>query len=425
MAMYVPLASSAKKGEEISGIHGYDEEYAQESDHRSVVKEARALYPVWMEGLKVWLLFAPILIIMLAVIYADFGYNSWWLVTGYMIMPFISTFIRRKTSNLILFILMSAVMALWVLVMPELLLKILGGGFCFLLMVYGIVRKNGKNERPLTVVYMVFVLAILTMTDLVILSKEFSEYQAAVLLQGLIYTGLFLFLQHRTALVDSLAEIDRKANHSARQMARFNSVLYWVFFVLIGLLFFVLYEIRLGNLLSLLANYVLLGGRRLVRLIFSIQPTEKALEQEADIIQRTNVDIMDLLGGKTAAFWVVTQRILVVLTIAGGIVLAIWLMYQMYKRFGHREVYRETDLEVSREFYSSRLGRPLKKERKTEPEEPVRRKYYHLVKDEMGEKVQTSDTPTVVADKIPEVKNILIDYEQVRYGNQETTKRTS
>ena len=185
------------------------------------------------------------------------------------------------------------------------------------------------------------------------------------------------------------------------------------------MLFFVLYEIRLGNLLSLLANYVLLGGRRLVRLIFSIQPTEKALEQEAGIIQRTNADIMDFLGGKTAAFWVVTQRILVVVTIAGGIVLTIWLMYQMYKRFGHREVYRETDLEVSREFYSSGLSGLAKKERIMEPEEPVRRKYYHLVKDEMGEKVQPSDTPTVVADKVPVVKNILTEYEQVRYGEQE------
>ena len=408
-----------EQAESISGFKGYKERYAQELDQHTAVKEAQALYPVWMEGLKVWLLFAPILIIMLAVIYADFGYNGWWLVTGYMIMPFISTFIRRKTSNLILFILMSAVMALWVLVMPELLLRILGGGFCFLLMVYGIVRKNGKNERPLTLVYMIFVLAILTITDLVILSKELAEYQAAVLLQGLIYTGLFLFLQHRTALVDSLAEIDRKANRSARQMARFNSLLYWVFFVFIGLLFFVLYEIRLGNLLSLLANYVLLGGRRLVRLIFSIQPTEKALEQEADIIQKTNVDIIDLLGGQTAAFWVVTQRILVILTIVGGIVLAVWLMYQMYKRFGHREVYRETDLEVSREFYSSGLSRLAKKERRTKPEEPVRRKYYHLVKDEMGEKVQPSDTPTVVADKVPAVNEILTDYEQVRYGNRE------
>ena len=412
---------SQEQAEKISGFKGYKEHYAQELDQHSTVKDVQALYPVWMEGLKVWLLFAPILIIMLAVIYADFGYRSWWLAAGYIVMPFISTFVRRTSSNLFLFILTSAVMALWVLLMPEVLLVILGGGFCFLLMVYGIARKNGRGEQPLTVVYLVFVLMILTVTDLVILSKELSEYQTAVLIQGLVYTGLFLFLQHRTSIVDSLAEIDRKANRSARQMARFNSLLYLVFFVLISLLFFVLYEIRLGNLLSLLANYVLLGGRRLVRLIFSIQPTEKAMEQELVIIQRTNADLIDLLGGGlSAAFWVVTQRILVVLTIVGGILLALWLMVQLYKRFGHREVYRETDLEVSREFYSGSLGLSRRKKKTAEPEEPVRRKYYHLVKDEMGEKVHPSDTPAAVADKVPAVGEILTDYEQVRYGNYDS-----
>jgi hypothetical protein len=355
---------------------------------------------------------------MLAVIYADFGYRSWWLAAGFIVMPFISTFVRRRTANIVLFILTSILMAGWILLMPEFLLKGLGLLFCFLLMVYGMVRKNGRMERPLTMVYLVFVLVFLTVINMVMISREMAHYQPFVLLQGLVYTGMFLFLQHRTALVDSLAEIDRKANHSARQMARFNSFLFWVFFLLIGVAFYLLYELRLENLLSLLVNYLLLGGRKLVRLIFSIQPTAEALEQEEDIMQRTNADIIDLLGGRTAAFWVITQRILVVLTIAGGIVAAGWLMYQIYKRFGHREVYREQDLEISREFFTSGLEKPRRQAKITLPEEQVRKQYFHLVKDEMGEKVLPSDTPSAVAEKVSEVKTILEAYEQVRYGGR-------
>ena len=223
------------------------------------------------------------------------------------VMPFLSTLIRRKTSNLFVFIISSLVMALWVLLMPGLLLKILGGGFALLLMVYGIVRKNSRIERPLTLTYLIFVLVFITVTDLVMLSNDLTEYQAAVLLEGLVYTGSFLFLQHRIALIDSLTTIDKRSNRSIKQMTRFNSVLYLGFFVLISLAFLGLYEIRLGNLLSLLANYVLLGGRRLVRMIFSIEATEKAMMQEQVLIRRTNADIVDFLGGHTAAFWVIAS----------------------------------------------------------------------------------------------------------------------
>lgn len=405
-----------KTTEKVRGVHGFQETYAEELDHRTPIQEVQALYPVWMEGLKVWLLFAPILIIMLAVIYAEYGYSRWWIMTGYFVMPFLSTLIRRKTSNLFLFIISSLVMALWVLLMPGLLLKILGGGFALLLMAYGIVRKNSRIERPLTLTYLIFVLVFITVTDLVMLSKDFTEYQAAVLLEGLVYTGSFLFLQHRIALIDSLTTIDKRSNRSIKQMTRFNSVLYLGFFVLISLAFLGLYEIRLGNLLSLLANYVLLGGRRLVRMIFSIEATEKAMMQEQDLIRRTNADIVDFLGGHTAAFWVIAQRILVIVVIIGAIVLAVYLMVHIYQRFGHKVVYHEKDLEVSREFYTSRTGRQKRRGRIQEPEEPVRKRYYYLVKKEMGETVLPSDTPTDVAGKVPAVSEILSEYETVRYG---------
>ena len=96
--------------------------YNYVSDGRLGDKEyyKKPKYPVVIEALKVFLLVSGIVPIMLYAGYelADGTYAHAWYAIGYLLMPWLSTYVRRCIPSVILYFVLHLVMGAWVLLSP-------------------------------------------------------------------------------------------------------------------------------------------------------------------------------------------------------------------------------------------------------------------------------------------------------------------
>ena len=100
-------------------------------------------YPVIIEALKVFLMLVGIVPIMLYAGYDLAGrtYEYSWFAIGFMLMPWISTYVRRCISSIFAYILVHLILGSWLLLSPHLILTCFGVIFWIILTVYGIVRQ--------------------------------------------------------------------------------------------------------------------------------------------------------------------------------------------------------------------------------------------------------------------------------------------
>ena len=184
----------------------------------------RALYPIRIESIKGVLLFGPFIWLAMSILHSEGSGNSWWQLSGFVLIPVFSTIIRRKTNNLRGFLLGSLLLFPYVF-----LLRIEGLVFVYLteailLILYGYFRIKRAEERPLGYLYLGFSLGISA-----ILSMIQRDMSTLYLMGSMLYLTLFLFYQHRTSLYDALFDRDSSEMIGGKRNVRINLRIFILF----------------------------------------------------------------------------------------------------------------------------------------------------------------------------------------------------
>lgn len=382
------------------------------------------LYSVSLECMKVWLLFAAFGVLPIYAAYVQAGgFSTIYYPLILLLMPILSTFIRRKIRSLALYLVLHIAMGALVLAAPDNVSKAIAVVFLLLLTVYGIVRQVSKEpEKELTFFSLVALVVSMLIVYIFASAMGKMEYETPLMIQGFIYTIIYLYYDHQVAVTDALKKMDKQGTMSTRNVVAFNRNVFGAYLLMVILLLIGAYAAGLGRFLSSM-------GRNLMRLIRAIVGAlSKGQESEirvddpiGELLEDTAMEDMPLPQAETAQFWVFLQHVLevaFVLFITFGIVL---LLIRLFKSFNQAKVYHAPDYEE----YTSRITKikPDKQQRirwnifDRSPENRIRRAYYKLVKKKMDKDVHRSDTPSEVSEKLPEVREILASYEQVRYGN--------
>lgn len=384
------------------------------------------LYPAWIEALKVFLLFASAAVL---ICYAAYdignGYGYMHFSIGFFLMPVISTLLRRRMPNLILYIIIQALQAAWILLSPDIVLTVLGIVFWISLTVYGGVRMASKEgEREASMAILLLSMSVMLCIYILSISREREGYESILVLQAFIYAVLFMYYQHWIGVHDGLRNIDKEGNFSMRRMLRFNNKMLLGYFGVAAAVFLILYVLGLGDMISLFCQKALLMLRRAVRYFANIEPTEEALEEEAAQEDTISTSYAKLFGRmETGKIWIILEKVLEIVFVLAVIAAIIALIYFLVRRLGQGNRYQEQGYEETKVFYkevakAKRRRRSLKEVFDNSPENRIRRAYYKRVKGQMGKKVHPHETPIEVGEILPDVKELAQQYDEARYAGE-------
>ena len=311
-------------------------------------------YPIWIEALKVFLIFVCFVMMIFYAAYdlssgrmpaelaggrlKDAGRGAYlFFAAGFLLMPVLSTILRRISRNIFIFLLPHVLFFVYIgMFSPHTILSAMGILYVIGLMVYGLARQMSREEEK-ELGFLTLFAAVLVMLILYGLSsyRGFHEYERILLGEGLIFMVLFFFYQHRVSLLTTLGAIDKGSNFSTDQVISFNTKVFFAYIALAVALFGGLYLLGLGDVLSLLGRWLLLLLRRLVRALARVEATPEAIEEEAQEqaqIQQS-AGQMVTAGFRTGAVWVFLQKIVEIVAVIGLILLALWLIYWLIARF--------------------------------------------------------------------------------------------
>jgi hypothetical protein len=385
-------------------------------------------YPIWIETLKVFLMFAPGVMILLYAGYdlAEGTYRYTPFALGFLLMPIFATIIRRSVRNLLFFLIPHILFGVYVYFLsPHIVMTAIGFLYVIILTVYGLVRQMSRQgEREMTMLVIFAAVFIMLVVYGMAIYRGHGEYEMMLLGQGLSFVVLFLFYQHRISLLTTLGAIDKDSNFSTKHVIGFNTRVYFIYISMAVALFIGLYIAGFGDLLRIFGRWLLLMIRKIVRALVKVDPTPETIEKEAQEAQQIQQDIGMVIGQgiETAMIWIILQKILEVVTTIGLIALAIYLIYRFIRRFmsSYQYVgsgYEETRVNLNRTVRDKvREGRLSIFDRS--PENLIRREYWKKVRPEIDKTVLRSDTPEQAGDKLASVQPIVQDYDRVRYGKK-------
>lgn len=402
--------------------------YSEEERMPDIDFYRKPKYPVWIEALKVFLMFC---IGGMVILYAAYdlaeGRQMYILfAVGFLLMPILSTIVRRLSRNLFLFLLPHIAFGAYVLMLsPDIILTALGMLYVILLTVYGLVRQMSRqSEKEMSMIVLFSAIFAMLVIYGISIYRGHGEYEMLLMGQGLVYIVLFLFYQHRMSLLATLGAIEKGSNFSTKHVIGFNTRMYFGYMGLGVLLLVGLYIAGFGDLLSILGRWLLLMIRKIVRALVKVEPTPETIEEEAEEAQQIQQDIGMVIGQgiETAFIWVILQKILEVITVIGLIVGVVYLIYRFIRRFMSSYQYVGTGYEETR----VNLARAGKDKVRTErlsifdrsPENLIRREYWKKIRTVIDKTVLRSDTPQEAGMKYAAVSGIVHDYESVRYGKK-------
>lgn len=399
--------------------------YSEEERLGDIDYYRKPKYPVWIEALKVFLMFSVGVLVILYAAYdlsgGGHGYTPF--AAGFLLMPILATLVRRYSRNIFLFLIPHLFFGAYVLFLsPDIILTALGFVYVIALFLYGMVRQMSQTEEKEMSMIVLFA-AVFIMLGIYGLAvyRGHAEYEKLLLGEGMLFAVLFLFYQHRVSLVTTLGTIDKDSNFSTRHVIGFNTRVFFVYIFMAVALTIGLYLIGLGDLLSLFGRWLLLMIRRIVRALVKVEPTPETIQEEAQEEQQIQQDIGQVIGQgiESGAFWVFLSKVVEILAIIGLIFLALWGIYQLIKRFMSSYRYEGSGYEETR-VYITRAPRE-KRERAAfslfdrSPENRIRREYWRRVRGAIDKTVRRSDTPMEAARKLPPVAEIAEEYQKVRY----------
>ena len=377
----------------------------------------RALYPIRIESIKGVLLFGPVLWLAMSILHSEGSGNSWWQLSGFVLIPVFSTIIRRKTNNLRGFLLGSLLLFPYVF-----LLSIEGLVFVYLmeailLIIYGYFRITRGEERPLGYLYLGFSLGISA-----ILSIAQRDMEISYLIGSLLYLIIFLFYQHRTSLYDALYDRDSRTIIGGERILQINLYIF-ILFLLIFLLFsgsilLLGIPVFLEKWLAAIGLDLLVILRGWFRKLFKIRVHLNMIDEDDELLREREASHMAIeelsqtrLGGIVLRLVLLIGAVIILMAIV--YVIARLIQSLQMKKASSTSDYIEETAYIKPLFITRMLER---KKTEKEPVSEIRKRYRRMVEPKIGLSVTRSDTAGQVAGKMPQVEKIKKKYEEDRYG---------
>lgn len=384
---------------------------------------AHPFYPLYVDLLKAFLLFSMLGFFILYGA-ADAGGGSRYFYAAVMlVMPVLSTYVRRRVRFLGVFLLVSAALIAYaVLGAPSQLLGILGVIDVGITTVYGFYRRLAHTEEH-EAGFGTWLAACAAFLAIYLLAayrgRDWYEIHAVV--QCLLYTGAFLFYEHHTGVLSALNVMEAGSHFSKKRTLRFNTVMFLACLGLFGAAFLVLWVLGLQDLISY-AGKAAAGAfvrflSRFVRQGDSIDETEDLEDVSGGGVTESSGDFT--MTASTSPFWAAAQHVLVAALIVLAVVLVIYLLVRVLRRYHETYGFKEKNFTETKTF-DEEIQAPGRVSRRSvfdrSPENKVRRRYYRLLKKDMGKTVAYSSTPDEIAEKREDIAAIADAYNQARYG---------
>lgn len=408
--------------------------YQEDSDYNRApdLKEfLRPKYPVWVEALKVFLLFlAPCCLLTFAG-YETAGVSGMAFSLPFYAMPWISTWLRRNVSNFFIFLLVHLLFGAWLILPCELPVRALGILYVILVTAYGMVRRLGKQaEREAGFAVMYAALALLFGMAIFMAVQETVSYNGILIIQSLGYVVLFLFYQHRLSIFDALRTMEGNSNFSTKRVTAFNTKMLWSYLSLAGIVFALLYVLGLGRILGDLGAWFMRAVRWLTQYLARDGDPSEEDSLAAVVDPDTDEPAPMLPDAEPWKIWVVLGEILEIAFIIVAAAAIIFGIYYVIKTFLQSRTmrvrrYQEDAFEETKEYYNGNDKTHKKRRRLADlfdnsPEGRIRRAYYRRVKSQIDRKVKRSDTPQEVGVKLADMKDLASQYNEVRYKDNVT-----
>lgn len=385
----------------------------------------RPRYPVWVEALKVSLLFAVPCMLLLYIAYdvggGTYRYYPYCLV--YLAMPALSVAVRRTVKNIFPFLGLFVLFGLYVTVSPNIVITIMAIVLEAMLFLYNMVRQlSHEPEQEAGTITLIGGIVGLVAIYAAAYFRGMEGYNSMILIQGMIFVVLYLFYEHQVNISTTLKAMDKGSNFSTHQVVRFNNGMYAVFALLTVALFVIFYLLGVSDWLIIAGKAIWLLIRRLIALLSrggSSEEQEEVIEEQEQQVQQ---DIQNMLpAGDTGVFWIVLQKIAEVAVIVFLVFLAGYLVVKLIRNFHASDRYQSKEYTEEKSFTMDLKPKKRRSSRLSlldrSPENRIRREYYRKVRKKMDHEVQRSDAPQEVAEKLPEVRDIVQSYEDVRYGS--------
>lgn len=384
-------------------------------------------YPVVIEALKVFLLLVGIVPFILYAGYevADKTYEHAWFSIGFMLMPWISTYVRRCIPNIFAYILVHLILGAWILLSPHIITTCFGVIYWGILTVYGIVRQMSKeSERELSMPMLLLVLAGMVGIYIVAVDQDSLQFTPVLMSQAIIYGVMFLYYQHWIGVHDALKSIDKEGNFSVRRIIGFNNKMFLAYLAIVVAVFTILYVAGMDDLINWLTTMMILFVRKLAQIINEADGSEGYIEEEAPAQSGGESDgpMFGVEPAEPSPFWLFLEFLLEVMFIAVVIGFIVYCCYSLFKRFSEVHKYQEQGYEETKVFYKAApkekkpRRRSLREMFDNSPENKIRRAYYRKVRGQMGKKVHPYETPTEVAETLTDVQNLVKAYDEARYA---------
>ncbi len=382
-------------------------------------------YPIWVEALKVFLMVFGIVAI---IIYAGYDltggtYRYSWYAIGFMLMPWISTYVRRSIHSILVYLLVHILMGGWLLLSPDLIFTCFGIVYWLILTVYGIVRTMAKtSERELSFAMLLLTMAAMICLYILAVDRNCLGITPVLMSLAILYGVMFLYYQHWIGVHDALKSIDKEGNFSVRRIIGFNNKMFLAYLGIVVAVFAILYIAGMDDMINWLTAMLIAFVRKASAVMSEADGTEGYVEEEVQ--QSSGEADTPMYGFETpepSPFWLVLEFILEVVFFAAVIAFIGYACYSIFKRFSEVHKYQEQGYEETKVFYKAapkekKPRRSLREMFDNSPENRIRRAYYKKVRGHMGKKVHPYETPTEVAETVAEVREMVQAYDEARYA---------
>lgn len=126
------------------------EEVIQNEMIREHRKRPQPRYPIWVEGLKVFLMFMGAACMISYAAYIAAGYEAVPYTIAFYVQPWLTTYVRRKWNAVIKDLILAVIFAAWLLLAPNLATGFTALGYVILLTGYQIIREfSYEPEREI------------------------------------------------------------------------------------------------------------------------------------------------------------------------------------------------------------------------------------------------------------------------------------
>lgn len=385
-------------------------------------------YPIIIEAMKVFLLFAGAGSIISYAAYYNGGSEAVLYTLSLYIQPWVTTFVRRRFGKVVLDTVLFVLFAAWLLFSPALVVTLLSAVYMLGITAYQIVREFSESEeREAGIVILSMNAVLMLAVGVFAIVQGLRGFEGWLGGLALVYAVLYARYQHYISIEDAIKLLEDAAQHSnfsIRRVRRINNRIVWSFIIFLLAAVGAVYAIGLDQTVERAAYEVITLVEPDVSQEYSVgasgaggHMSDKIKHDFAkwDGSQQDENNLSVLMGN-------IIRGIILGWCVIAVIALVIYVLREESRRRCAETNGEDLEYEETHEFYRSKAPKSLRDRlavwRNKSPENLVRRAYYKRVRGEMGKKVKRSDTPMQVGAKLAEVKPLVQQYNEVRYKKE-------